>query len=97
MIDVALFLIERANPQKKVGNKALIILLANSLVYAFTFFAYAAFDKVNVGLIFLVVATIVANGFLLTGKTKYRLLPFTLYASVAYTLATIATAIVRLR
>ncbi|MBI4079268.1 MAG: hypothetical protein HY429_03145 [Candidatus Levybacteria bacterium] len=95
MIDIALFLIERRNPQKKVTGKQLAIVLANSLVFTLTFIAYAAFDKVSVGLLFLILSMIVANGFLLTSNAKYRLLPFTLYASVAYTLATIATAIIR--
>lgn len=82
-------------PVKKFGNRDMVTLLANSLVYAFTWFAYAAFDKVLVGLFFSTVLTVISILFMLKIRKRLREYPYIVYSAVVYTLATVATLIVR--
>ena len=46
----ALMILQRANPSDAWDDRNLIIGAVNSFIYSFTFFAYAAFDPVLVGL-----------------------------------------------
>jgi hypothetical protein len=95
MSNLALILLERMNPVDRLVRKDIVILTINSVVYAFTIFAYAAFDTVLVGLVFAIFSFVVVNGLLFTSKQKYSQLPFTLYCAIAYTLGTIASVIIR--
>jgi len=95
MGNISLILFERMNPQKLVSIKDTIITIANGLVYALMLFAYAAFDRVLVGFYFVVVAAIVCGFLLLASRKKPKSLPFTLYTTVAYTVSSIATFLVR--
>lgn len=95
--NIALIIFERENPDKTLKKKDLIIVVANGIVYAFTLFAYAAYDRVIVGLGFTLVMTAVVDYLLLTATSKPRTLPFTLYSTLAYTLSTTAIIIVRFR
>lgn len=82
-------------PIKAFGNKDMAILFLNSIVFAFTWFAYAAFDKVLVGLFFSCVLMLISGLFFAKIWKHYREYPFIVYSAVAYTLATIAAGIVR--
>lgn len=93
--NISLILFERLRPNTDFSNKDVGITIANGLVYALTLFAYSAFDRVLVGLGFIIIAAITVNLFLFTLKTKPLYLPFTLYCAVAYTISSIATVIVR--
>ena len=95
MVMVALILFERQSPNTAFSPADLRITVINSVVYAFLMFAYAAFDVVNVGLIFSVISAAVAGYLLFSAKTKYRFLPFTTYNFIAYTLASIGAFLVR--
>ncbi|MBI2074640.1 MAG: hypothetical protein HYT83_02245 [Candidatus Levybacteria bacterium] len=95
--NISLILLERLRPQKNAFTKDTLITLGNGFIYALTLFAYAAFDRVIIGFIFVAVAAISTTSLLFTANAKPRLLPFTLYCSFAYTLAAIATALVRFR
>lgn len=82
-------------PIKNWTNKDMSILLVNSLVYAFTWFAYAAFDTVSVGLLFSAILTFISIGFLVRIKNQFRKYPYITYSALAYSLATLATILVR--
>jgi hypothetical protein len=73
----------------------MIILLVNSLVYAFTWFAYAAFDVVLLGLIFAALLAVISIAAFMKVKWNVREYPYITYSVVAYILATIATVIYR--
>ncbi len=82
---------------KKFTKKEMVVLSLNSLVYAFTWFAYAAFDKVLIGLFFSALLMVISWVFVAKIRFKYRAYPFITYSTVAYTLSTIATVLVKLR
>lgn len=97
LFTVALILIEKIKPSVWIKTKSdYALLIINSIVYAFTIFAYAGFDRVLVGLIYGIVTTVIILFLLFTSKTKINNLPFTLYSAIAYTLGTIASIMVRL-
>jgi hypothetical protein len=82
---------------ERFNNKDMTILLVNSLVYAFTWFAYAAFDVVLLGLYFATLLAIISIFVFARVKWNIREYPYITYSAVAYTLATIATIIYRTR
>jgi len=92
-------LLALATKQKidRFNNNDMIILLVNSLVYAFTWFAYAAFDVVLLGLYFAALLAIISIAAWLKVKRNMREYPYITYSVVAYTLATIATIMYRAR
>ena len=94
---IVLFVLERQNPAKQFERKDKIMLFINALIFSFAIFAYAAFDRVLVGLAYSIFLAIVSLGFLLTAKKDFFRLPYTMYATVCYVLATIASLIVRFR
>lgn len=96
-MNFSLLSLSSKNPVKRFENRDLVILFANSLVYAFTWFAYAAFDKVLVGLFFSALLMVISILFLLGLRGKLREYPYILYGAIAYTLATFGTIIVRFR
>lgn len=93
--NLSLMLFELKNPVKKYRRLDIIILVANSLVYAFTFFAYATFDPVLVGFWYILLSAIVSLVLLFTSKKKIFSLPFIFYTALGFSLATIATFLVR--
>lgn len=94
-MSLALLLLEKMNLSKAYNGKALLILLINSVVYAFTFFAYAGFDRVLVGLYSTAILMIIADLIFWSVRKKWRQYPYLTYSAFAYTLATIASLIVR--
>lgn len=95
MMNTALLVLAAQNPTKPFGKKDMTILLLNSVVYASTWFAYAAFDRVLVGLFFSSVLLLLSAGFFIARRKKLRAYPFISYSFVAYFLATVATLIVK--
>jgi hypothetical protein len=91
----SLLLFERMNPDPTFTRPDFIVLFLNSLVYALAIFAYAAFDRVLVGLVYSATAMTVILVLLLTSPTKYTALPFTLYSAATYVLGTVASLVVR--
>jgi hypothetical protein len=94
-MQIALLLYAVKLQMNKWTRKELSILFANSIVYAFTVFAYAAFDTVLVGLFFSVLLMVVSLGMFFKVKRKWKQYPYLTYCASAYTLATLATVIVR--
>lgn len=95
LVTVPLLLLASYYPEKAFSKKEMAILIANSLVFAFTWFAYAAFDKVLVGLFFSAVLLFISGFFFLRIHGKYSRYPFITYSFIAYLTATVAALIVR--
>ncbi len=95
LMNFSLLALAKKLPTHPLTKKDLVILTINSIVFAFTWFAYAAFDTVSVGLFFSALLMIVSLGFLTVIRKKWRAYPFIIYSALAYSLATIATFIVR--
>ena len=66
------------------------------LIYAFAIFAYAAFDKVLVGLIYSLIISIISINLFLQIKNKYLEYPVITYTTLTYTIGTLAALVVRL-
>ncbi len=95
LTNVSLVALEIMRPQKKFTRKDLSIVAINGLVLALTFFAYAAFDRVLVGLWFVVIAALVTDILLLIYRRKIFSLPFTFYCALGYTLSAGASVLIR--
>jgi hypothetical protein len=94
-MNLSLLTLAKKLPTPSLTKNQIIILILNSIVYAFTWFAYAAFDTVSVGFLFSLLLTITSLGFLTVVRKKWKAYPFIIYSAIAYSLATIATCIVR--
>jgi hypothetical protein len=95
MMNTVLLVLATQQKMERFNNKDLTILLINSLVYAFTWFAYAAFDVVLLGLYFAALLAVISIVAFIKVKRNVREYPYITYSAVAYTLATIATIIYR--
>ena len=95
LMTIVLVLLERKNLPADFDRKNWNILLVNAVVFAFAIFAYSAFDRVLVGLIYSLVTTLTILFLLLSSDKKYNGLPYTTYAFVTYALGTTASLIVR--
>lgn len=97
MMNTVLLVLATQQPMQRFDNKDMAILLVNSLVYAFTWFAYAAFDIVLLGLYFAALLAAISIVAWLKVKRNVREYPYIAYSAIAYALATIATVIYRFR
>lgn len=95
LMNVSLLALAKKLPTNPLTKKDLVILTINSIVFAFTWFAYAAFDTVSVGLFFSALLMIVSLGFLIIVRKRWKAYPFIIYSAFAYSLATIATFAIR--
>lgn len=95
MMNITLLTLASYYPMKRFGNKDMVILFINSIVFAFTWFAYSAFDKVLVGLFFSTILMIISLYYAWKIKNKFREYPFIAYSVLAYTLASVGAGIVR--
>lgn len=92
---VTLLLLEKGRPNKNFQKKDLVPLIINSLIYAFAIFAYAAFDRVLVGLIYSIFIAIFASIMFVSVKRNYLQYPVITYTALTYVLASITAAVVR--
>ena len=97
MMNTVLLVLATQQKMDRFNNTDMAILLVNSLVYAFTWFAYAAFDVVLLGLYFAVLLAIISIVVWVKVKRNMREYPYITYSVIAYTLATIATIVYRAR
>lgn len=95
IMNISLLALSIKTPIDKFDNKNLVILFLNSLVFGFTWFAYAAFDRVLIGFYFLILLTIISLFFFIKTKSRLREYPYVLYSLTAYIFATLATIVVR--
>ena len=96
LMTIVLILLERKNNPTDFDRKNWIILLVNSVIFAFAIFAYSAFDRVLVGLIYSLATTLTILLLLVSSDKRVNQLPYTTYAFVTYALGTTASLIVRL-
>jgi hypothetical protein len=97
LFTIPLIIFERMNPNKSFRKKDWIVLGINGFIYALTIFAYAAFDKVLVGLWYGIITSAVLLLILFRSKIKYKYLPYSMYSIGAYLLGTVASLIFRFR
>lgn len=95
MMTIPLLLFERSKPKNKAANRDIGLIVINATVYAVAITAYAAFDRVLVGIIYSVTITIIIDTLLLTAKKPWRQLPFTTYSAICYTLGTSVALLIR--
>jgi len=95
LMTVPLILLERMYPNKTFTRKDLPVLVINGIIYAFAIFAYAAFDRVLVGLFYSLITMIVVDILFLSIKGKKLHHPYTLFGVITYTLGTLASLIIR--
>lgn len=97
LMNSSLIFFEAKNPSGVFGNKDIAILCINSFIYAFSFFAYAAFDRVLIGLYSTLLLMVIADYAFVKVKKQFKRYPYITYSAFVYTLAGIASLIVRLR
>jgi hypothetical protein len=97
MMNAVLLAIATQQKMERFNNKDLAILLVNSIVYAFTWFAYAAFDVVLLGLYSAALLAVISIVAWIKVQRNMREYPYITYSVVGYTLATVATMIYRIR
>ncbi len=90
-----LFERERANTTYK--KKDLPITIINAIIYALAIFAYAAFDKVLVGLVYSLVTTLFVLYLFIPRRKQYLKFPVITYTTITYLLGTIAALLIRFR
>lgn len=95
LMNTSLLALSYQHPPKSFNNQEMIVLFINSLVFALTWFAYSAFDKVLVGLFFSTVLMMISLIFTLRIKNRFKEYPFITYSAIAYTLATLGAALVK--
>lgn len=96
-VTIVLLYLSSKFTSKKFNAQEMIVLVLNSLVYAFTWFAYAAFDVVLIGLMFSTLLMLISWAFLIKVKYKFRDYPFITYSTIAYTLSTLTTIFFKFR
>lgn len=92
---ISLMLLEKLKPNKNYQRKDLAVTIINSAIYAFAIFAYAAFDRVVVGLTYSVIVMLFAQFLFWQIRKKYLQYPVIIYTAATYTLGTIAALIIR--
>ena len=95
LINTTILALSARFPMKIFSQKDQTILFINSIVYAFTWFAYAAFDEVLVGLFFSALLMLVSLYYFFRIKNNWRAYPYIIYSALAYTLATLSTLLVK--
>lgn len=97
LMNLPLLVFEWMKPNATFTKKDLVPLWINSIVYAFAIFAYAAFDRVLVGLVYSVIMTGIAALFFFRRKKPVHAYPITASLMLAYALGMIASLVVRFR
>jgi hypothetical protein len=97
LIVVSIVLFEGRQPRPGFTKRDMAISMANAVVYALAIFAYAAFDRVLVGLVYAVGVALVADALYLRVRRNCLQYPVTTYTAATYTLGTVLAVIVRLR
>ena len=95
LIYIPLVLLEISRPRFLMQRRDFWLLLPNCLIYALALIAYAAFDRVIVGLVYTLITTFVSIIILFVQSKKILQLPVTNYMALTYTIATVVTCIVR--
>lgn len=92
---LSILLLEKFKPVNKFSKKDMVIALINAVIYALAIFAYAAFDRVSVGIIYSVIITLISVYLFWKIRKNYLKYPVITYTVTTYTLGTVAALIVR--
>jgi hypothetical protein len=95
LIVLSLVVFERQHPQSVFTKRDMAVSLANAVVYALAIFAYAAFDRVLVGLVYAIAVTLMADALYLSVRRNSLRYPVTTYTAATYTLGTVLALAVR--
>lgn len=95
LMNVVFLLLEQLRPNTTFSRKDYRLLVINSLIYSFAVFAYAAFDRVLVGLIYSLIMSVTIFVFFFKGKEKYLQRPITNSLALTYIIGTLASLFVR--
>ncbi len=95
-MNLSLVYLEKINPFKDFSKKDLIPLIINAVIYALAIFAYSAFDRVLVGLVYSFIMMIIGLGLFLSVRKSFLKYPIITYTATTYTLGTLASLVVRL-
>jgi hypothetical protein len=90
-----LLIFEKKYPNPNFSRQDLPLLVINALLYAFAIFAYAAFDRVVVGLIYSAIMSCVALGFFWSVKDRVVQYPVIVYTTLTYVVGTTIATFVR--
>ena len=91
----SLMFLEKLNPSKDYKKKDLALTIINALIYALAIFAYAAFDRVSVGIIYSLAVTAVALFLFSKIRKNYLQYPVITYTTITYSVGTLAALIIR--
>ncbi len=91
----SLLLLELGRPNETYQRKDLLLTIINAGIYAFAIFAYAAFDRVLVGIIYSVITTVFALSLFIQVRKQYLKYPVITYTTLTYLLGTTAAVLVR--
>ena len=95
LMTVTLLLAEHARPRTAFTGRELAVLGVNAVIYSLTVLAYAGFDIVLVGLVYSIIAAVVALGFFVTVRRRWREYPLITYTTVVYVLGTVGSVVAR--
>ena len=95
LLTIPLILLEVAQPRFTMQRRDFWWLLPNCLIYALAIIAYAAFDRVLVGLVYTLLTTLVIVGILFVERKKVLQLPVTNYMAVTYVVGAVVACVVR--
>lgn len=95
LMTISLILLERIKKVNKFERKDYLILGANSIIYSLAIMAYAAFDRVLVGLAYVLITTFVIDLLLLFTNKNDRKLPFMIYSFFTYNIGLFLSLLLR--
>lgn len=96
-MNIVFLFFEKMRPNKTFTKEDTLPLVINGVIYSFAIFAYAAFDRVLVGLVYSLIMTLIVGVFYVFNKKNYLQKPVTTYMAITHTLGTLASLIVRFR
>lgn len=95
MMIASLLLLELRHPSETFKKNDLIILTVNALIYSFAIFAYAAFDRVSVGIVFSIITSAFVTSLFIKIRKQHIKYPVITYHTLTYLVGTITALIVR--
>lgn len=95
LMNLVIIVFELMHPRLTATKKDLIFVSINALVYALAIFAYAAFDRVLVGMVYSLISMITADILMIFSRKKIAKIPLTFYFALSYSVGTLAALIAR--
>ena len=93
---LAILLMEKREGGPLFSGSDLAIALVNAAIYALAIFAYAAFDRVLVGLVYAVLVALIADALFLSVRGRALTHPIITYTAATYSLGAVLALVFRL-